>query len=255
MHAVAPIQITKAQQEQYREEGYFILESVIPEEHLRLLRDCCQASIERVNAKMDAQGVVKLGINLRDNRYFCGFPSNDDPQLREFYFSPLMAEICKATIGGTAYYFWEQYVVKAAEKGMTFSWHQDSGYCRDVPGHPPYVTCWCALDDMSEANGTAYILPYGRAGSRELKEHVHDPRTNDLIGYHGEDPGVPVLAPAGSIAVFSSFTFHRSGFNRTNGWRRVYLAQYSPIPMASPEGKLMGRAEPFLKDGELVAKA
>ena len=39
-----------------------------------------------------------------------------------------MADVCRATLGDTAYLFWEQYVVKGAEAGMKFSWHQDSGY-------------------------------------------------------------------------------------------------------------------------------
>ena len=41
------------------------------------------------------------------------------------------------------------------------------------------------------------------------------PRTNDKVGYHGNDPGEPAIVPAGSIVVFSSRTFHRSGPNLT----------------------------------------
>lgn len=25
--------------------------------------------------------------------------------------------------------------------------------------HKPYLTCWCTLDDVSEENGTVYVLP------------------------------------------------------------------------------------------------
>ena len=39
-----------------------------------------------------------------------------------------MAEVCKATIGDNAVLFNEQWVVKGAEQGMNFAWHQDSGY-------------------------------------------------------------------------------------------------------------------------------
>ena len=62
-------------------------------------------------------------------------------------FSELMAEICRATIGDTAFLFYDQYVVKAAEKGIPFSWHQDSGYLGF--SHRPYVTIWAAVDDVS----------------------------------------------------------------------------------------------------------
>ena len=63
-----------------------------------------------------------------------------------------MAEICKATLGDTAYLFWEQYVVKEPETGGSFSWHQDSGYLSYL-NNKPFLTCWRALDDMNQANG------------------------------------------------------------------------------------------------------
>ncbi|MGH2543708.1 MAG: phytanoyl-CoA dioxygenase family protein, partial [Ardenticatenaceae bacterium] len=151
-----------------------------------------------------------------------------------FLFSDLMAEIVRATLGDTSYLFVEQYVVKAAEVGMTFSWHQDSGF---VPSeHKPYVSCWCALDDMTEENGTIYVLPYDRAGTRGFIKHRRDEQTNDMIGYEGCDPGIPVIVPAGSIAVFSSTLLHRSGANTTPRMRRVYLAQYSSEPIMNESG-------------------
>jgi hypothetical protein len=43
-------------------------------------------------------------------------------------------------------------------------------------------------------------------------------------------------APAGSIAVFSSVCFHRSGPNRTSKMRCIYLPQYSAEPILSADG-------------------
>ncbi len=243
------VRITDAHARQYQDEGYFILEQAIPDDMLDLLRSECGRFIDEMNAEMDRQGTDVLGISHRDKRYFVAHPSQRSPRLREFLFSDLMADICRATIGPQAYLFWEQYVVKAAEKGMKFGWHQDSGFEVGVK-HKPYVSCWCALEDMSEANGTIYVLPYDRAGTREMVEHVREEGTNDMIGYTGDDPGIPVIVPAGSIAVFSSVTFHRSGPNMTDRMRRVYLAQYSPEVIPNREGTApFGRDEQFLKDG------
>lgn len=245
------IEITEAQKKQYSDEGYFIVERVIPEAHLELLRGACARFIDRANAEMDEQGTDVLGLTRRNSRYFVTHPSLEMPELLDFTFSDVMAAICRATLGPEVYLFYEQYVVKAAERGMKFSWHQDSGYV-DVP-HPPYLTCWCALDDMSEENGTVYVLPYPRAGVRAKVEHVQDEEVGDLVGYFGDDPGVPVIVPAGSIAVFSSVTFHRSGFNTTDRMRRVYLAQYASGIIYNAESQPWGRFEPFLKDGRRVA--
>src|SRR5689334_12361012 len=112
------ITITEDQREQYREEGYFILEGVIPDRHLELLRSECDGFIERINRQMDTAGTDTLGINHRDSRYFIANCIQERPALGEFIFSDLMADICRATLGDDAYLFWNQYVVKCAEVGM-----------------------------------------------------------------------------------------------------------------------------------------
>ena len=250
---MTPLRITEQQKEQYQNEGYFILERVIPEEHLEMLRDECSRFIALMDAEMDRLGVDVIGINHRSNRYFISNRHKESERMHEFIYSDLMAEICRATLGPDVYLFNEQYVVKAAEKGMKFGWHQDSGYVGH--DHRPYLTCWCPLDDVTEENGTVYILPYSRAGTRQRQEHAIEEGSNDLIGYEGDDPGIPIIAPAGSIAVFSSTNFHRSGPNRTNRMRRVYLPQYSAEPIMNKDGtQIYGLAEPFLKDGKRVER-
>ncbi len=252
MTNAAILQITDAQKEQFREEGYFILEQALPGAFVQTLRDECQRFIDQTNAEMDRQGVDVLGINHRDNRYFIPHPSQESPAIREILFSDVFAEICHATVGDHAWVYWEQYVVKAAEIGMKFSWHQDSAFGQAAP-HKPYVSCWCALDDVSEENGTVYVLPYSRAGTREVVPHIKEEGTNDLVGYSGDDPGEIVEIPAGGIAVFSSTNLHRSGVNTTDKMRRVYLAQFSGELIQNKDGSgPFGRAEPLLQDGRRV---
>ena len=90
----------------------------------------------------------------------------------------------------------------AADEGMAFSWHQDSGYvkARDPETtHPPYLTCWCTLDDVSVVNGTVHVLGLDEGGTRDtIVTHGHDRETNDLIGYTGDLAGAAIEAPAGS---------------------------------------------------------
>jgi len=248
------LHISDAQKQQFQNEGYFVLENALSDEQLELLRDECTLAIEQADAEMDTAGADVTGINRRGNRYFITQPSLSRPALNSIYHGDLMADICRATLGETAFAAWEQFVVKGAETGMKFSWHQDSGYAHSGGAVvlPPGVSCWCALDDMSEENGTAYILPYARGGNGQLVEHVRDEEINDLVGYFGDDPGDPVIVPAGGIAVFSALAFHRSGFNTTDKMRRVYLAQYTSALAKNADGSNFGRAEPFLQNGEIV---
>ena len=240
--------------EQYRRDGYFILESVIPNTDIELLRATCTGAIRGMDAKMDREGTDTLGINHRGKRYFVGQSYAEFPALGRFLFSDLMAEICRATLGGTAFLHNDQYVVKCEETGMRFAWHQDGAYVHARIGeHSECITCWCTLDDVHEKNGTIFILPASRFGKRELVEHQRDPESNDRIGYFGDDPGDPVVAPAGSIAVFSSLVFHRSGLNSSGNQRRVYLAQYAPEQIQNKPGQWPQYfAEPFLWDGVIV---
>ena len=185
--------VTSEHARQFREEGFFVLRDILPLGDLDTLRGECQRVIGAREREMDRLGVDKLDLDHRGRRYFL-HAYKKSPAVERFLCSNLMAQIAQAALGDTVYLFNEQYVVKAAEKGTQFSWHQDSGFIDYA--HQAYLTCWIALDDVTEANGTVYLLPYSRAGTRDVVEHVRDQETNDLIGYFGDDPGEPVMVPA-----------------------------------------------------------
>ncbi|MCE9614061.1 MAG: phytanoyl-CoA dioxygenase family protein [Lentisphaerae bacterium] len=248
----APL-VTEAMKQQYRDEGYMILERIIPADMLQMLREECSYFLGYYDSEMDMRRTKVDGINHRSKRYFISNRYHLSPRMWEFIFSPLMAEITQATLGPDVYLFNEQWVIKGAEQGMKFAWHQDSGYVGRQNPHKPYLTCWCTLDDVSEQNGTVYVLPHSRGGTRQtIFDHTQEPGSNDLIGYQGSDPGLPIIAPAGSIVAFTSYTFHRSGANTTSRMRRIYLPQYSGEPILNKDGSNWAMAVPFMKDGKRV---
>lgn len=237
--------------DQYRAEGYFILENVIKPDDLELLRSGAQFSIDRLDAAFDEAGVDRIDINARGKRYFSNMVYQERPELRRFAFGETMAAICRAVLGPEAFLFWEQYVIKAADPDTAFAWHQDSGYVHE--DHDPYLTCWIPLDDVNEENGAVYLLPYSRSGIRSYVKHLRAD-TGDEVCYFGSDPGIPVVAPAGSIVCFSSTVIHRSGPNLTDRLRRVYLLQYSrEVIMKKDRTGPWGSFEQFLADGSVVA--
>ncbi len=250
------MEITSEQRELFREEGYMILEGIIPDDMLVMLREECSYFLGYMDAQMDADKQHAYDINHRGKRYFISNRYRLSPRMWRFIFSPLMADLCQTALGPNVCLFNEQWVVKGAEQGMKFAWHQDSGYVkhRDTKTrHKPYLTCWCTLDDVSEENGTVYLLPHSRGGtSHTIYDHTREEGTNDLIGYTGNDPGIPIIAPAGSIVAFTSFNFHRSGTNTSPRMRRIYLPQYSSEPIMTSDGQRWGMAVPFVKDGEII---
>ena len=77
---------------------------------------------------------------------------------------------------------------------------------------------WC-LDDFTEANGATRIVP----GSHKLNRA---PRADEA----GVDT-IPLEAPAGSIVVFESRLWHRTGFNRTADQRRAGVFAWYTKPI------------------------
>ena len=240
----------------YRETGFTVLPAVIDDRTLGMLREESAYFVGYTDATMDAQGVEVRGITHRGKRYFISNRYRSSARLADFLFGPLMAEITTSFLGDTVFLFNEQWVVKGADQGMKFAWHQDSGYVKafdPATTHTPYLTCWCALDDMTEANGTISVLPHDVLGTRNhIFDHEREEGTNDLIGYAGAESGEVITMGAGSIAVFSSTSLHRSGSNTTDQQRRVYLTQYSSSPLTSSTGELWAQAVPFITQGEVV---
>jgi ectoine hydroxylase-related dioxygenase (phytanoyl-CoA dioxygenase family) len=217
----------------FRETGSFVLARALAADDLARLRRECQRLVDEREAEMDRLGLDVLDLDHRGRRYFLhGYATSI--AVRRFVTSDLMVRIARAALGDVVHLFNEQFVVKAADRGLRFGWHQDSGFIDDP--HDPYLTCWIPLDDVDAENGTVWLLPYSRAGTRAVVEHVRDPETNDLIGYVGDDPGDPLILPAGSIACFSSTVFHRSGPNTTGRMRRAFVAQYSAQPILDRDG-------------------
>jgi ectoine hydroxylase-related dioxygenase (phytanoyl-CoA dioxygenase family) len=171
-------------------------------------------------------------------------------------FSAAMANICRETIGDTAYFFFDQYVVKGPDRGMAFGWHQDSGYVVGNGGpadHLPYITCWCPLDDATRENGTVQVVPGSHRDG--IRPHARQAGSNDLLAQVADD-GVAIEAPAGSVVVFSSLLLHATGANRTDRRRRVYLAQYTAEAMLNPGTRQLRRnAIAFLQAGRQVSFA
>jgi ectoine hydroxylase-related dioxygenase (phytanoyl-CoA dioxygenase family) len=251
----------QAQRAQFAAEGYAVFERALDGPLLDLLRAECARVIEREDRRLDALGVDVSGISHRGKRYFAGECQRVQPDLRRVLFSEVMAGICRATLGDDAYFFYDQYVVKGPDTGMAFSWHQDSGYVVGNGGpadHKPYLTCWCALDDTTAANGTVRLIPFSQAPATRdgIVPHHRQAGSNDLVGWTGEDEGVTVEVPAGSVVAFSSLVLHATGPNATPHMRRVYLAQYTAEPMLDPGSPHLRRdAVPFLRRGTQVTFA
>ena len=245
--------VTDKHREQYEAQGYCIVRNAVPAYLLALLDRQCLQAIENVHEEMDRLGVHVLGGSRRGRQYAPGGCRSRQPELDEFLFSAFLSDVRDRLLGPGSSLLWEQYAVKLGAAGPLadaggyrqgdgnpqslgrFSWHQDSGY---LPfAHSPYLSCWVALDDASEANGALRVLPFDELGIRTRVAHLPDPENGDLVGYFGTLPGMLLPAGRGDMVCFSSTLFHRSARNDSVYDRRAYLAQYAPHDFPSAEGK------------------
>ena len=235
-----PLVFTPDMEEQFRREGYLILERVVPEEQLRLLHRCCDELLAEGKATIDN------GDNQRNHKFLFGAMSQR-PALRSFVFSDLYAEICRRTLGPDAWFINDQYSYKDARTGGEFPWHQDGAYV-GAP-HLPYLTTWVAMIDMTEANGTIRVVPRSRAKTKETVQGAHS-RREPIENHIGDERGIAVEVPAGSMAIFSSTVFHQSMPNTSDRPRAAYIVQFGPEAVCGKPGvglHLDGQA--FLKNG------
>jgi ectoine hydroxylase-related dioxygenase (phytanoyl-CoA dioxygenase family) len=259
--ANVPAMTFEAQKDHFADQGYAVFEGLLEGEYLETLRAECGKFVAREDARMDAAGVDTLGISHRGTRYFANECQREQPSLRTILFSEQMAEVCRACLGDTAYFFFDQYVVKGPEQGLGFGWHQDSGYMVGNGGpadHKPYLTCWCPLDDTTIENGTVRVIPFDRAPKSrdEILPHTRQLVSNDLVADAGNEQGVALEVKAGSVVAFSSRLLHATGVNQTPKMRRVYLAQYSPEAILNPGTRQLRRnAIALLQRGEHVTLA
>lgn len=225
------MEISQDQKRHFEKQGFMIVPGFLEAEELDTLRGICDQNIEKIEENMRLKGITEDRINVLGKKYFIPDSRKSHYGIGKLIFSRKMAEICRATIGDTAYLHNEQFVVKMTDAATSFAWHQDSGYSVFQGGaapHKPYVTCWIALDNMSLANGTISVLPFDRAPSRDLMEHHWEAEANAMVGYDGDDPGILVEVGAGTLVAFSSFLLHKSGANTTDRPRRSYFVAFTP---------------------------
>ncbi len=215
--------ISGAQAEAYATQGGFVLPDVFsPMELTALLAELDPLEAEK-NALLQHVDPNAIAIAKHDEIVFRAHTVLQSPQAKALASHPAMLALVKDLIGPKVRLYWDQIVYKRPGTPTEFPWHQDNGYTYVQPQQ--YLTCWIALTDATEENGCPWIAP----GLHKLGTLDHWWAD---IGFQclKETPNDAIAMPlkAGSIAVFSSLTPHRTGPNLTANTRKAYILQYAP---------------------------
>jgi ectoine hydroxylase-related dioxygenase (phytanoyl-CoA dioxygenase family) len=242
--------MTPEQRRQFDDLGYFVLEDVFTKDEMEDLTRTIEAYHRRHEASLRERGGTE-GISRTDEILFTSHLAEQDDALRKFVTRPEFVAIATELLGPNVDLYWNQSVFKGPEGEKEFPWHQDDGYTPVEPS--PYLTLWLALNDATTENGCISVIPKSHKQGRV----PHRPSPIGLICHELDDPNQGIMVPvkAGSMAVFQSLMFHKSGVNRSKGTRKAYIIQYSHSGLRSAlTGELVNNRIPLARDGQSVER-
>lgn len=215
--------VTQTQALSYQEQGGFILEDAFSSDEVAQIIGALDPLEAAANAHLNAAPNRKVMIGRGDEIVFRPHAVLQSEVASAFAKHPVFGQLCRDLIGVNARLYWDQLVYKRPGTAQEFPWHQDNGYTFVDPQQ--YLTCWVALTDATLDNGCPWIAP-GKHLHGTLAHHWTDLGFECLDGAPTDAMALPLKA--GSIAVFSSLTPHRTGPNLSQDIRKAYILQYAP---------------------------
>ena len=204
--------LTADQTGEFRERGWFHLGRVFDDDALAEIRGEYDRILERP---------LRIGEQGKGPFEYSPLLHVQSPVLCRHATHPEIVAAAVDLLGPDVRLYWDQAVSKPPGATSDVPWHQDNGYTPVVPEE--YLTFTVAIDAASEQNGCLWIQP----ASHHSGVQPHQP--TDMLffrGYEGDDPGVAVPQPEGSVLCFSSLTMHRTGPNTSDGPRRSWVIQF-----------------------------
>ena len=216
----------------YREEGYLLLEDVIPESTLARLRQAIDRYVEKSrsatcsNREFDLdRGHTAKRPRLRRLKD----PHLRDPVFRELAESDAIVEPAAQLLNGTVRFDHSKLNFKHPDASAEIHWHQDWAFYPHT--NDDILAVGVMIEDCTPASGPLRVIPGSHLGP--LYDHhyrglfagaVQDDALADLI------PGaVDLTGPAGSVSIHHVRTLHASANCTANTTRPLLLLSYAAV--------------------------
>jgi ectoine hydroxylase-related dioxygenase (phytanoyl-CoA dioxygenase family) len=201
--------------EEIRILGYTVLPGVLGERELGPAREKLDAIYR---AQLDEVGGEEVVRRINDEHVARAPLAYDDFFLGVATRPAVLAIVGRLLTGGYFQLMLQNGIINAPAQGHDHAagaWHRDLNYQHYVSSRPLSVSALFCIDDFSALTGGTHVLP----GSHNVEAFPPDA----FIERHE----LQIEAPAGSVIVFDSMMYHRTGVNRSAGPRRAINHTYT----------------------------
>lgn len=229
--------LSKAQIEEYHEQGYLKVERLfslaeaeeLASEMVRVIEQWGQETIGWVGPWRDRY--LDDADRLNTKAVFMHNPHHYSPVWGRVIFHEKMIACLGQLIDGPVQYHHTVLHAKPPELGTPFPMHQD--YPFYPHDGPDFVDCLLHLDDTPLESGALMVVP--KSHKQGPLEHVLGPETAPHLPpekYHPDQiESVAVPAARGDMVFFNYQTIHWSDCNRTDSWRKSVRFGYHSTQM------------------------
>lgn len=130
-------------------------------------------------------------------------------------------------------------VAKVPGSPIICHWHQDEAFYRrptDPATHSrTRMSVWIPLHDAEEENGCLWVVPGSHAWGLQPFTLVDSGQCRRRLTRkeYADRHAIPVPVPAGSVVLFSAWTWHHSKVNTTDRVRRAVIVSYQEATVGS----------------------
>ena len=229
---VPPKILTQAQRESYFENGYVLLESIVPMDWIEKVRAVTDEMVERSREIATSDMVFDLEPgHSKDNPRLrrLSSPVEHHPTYWDYASQSVIADIAADLVGPDVKFHHSKLNFKWAEGGEEVKWHQDIQYWPHTNYSP--LTIGTYLHDVGEEQGPLGVIPGSHRG--ELFDEYNDKGQwvgcidDKDLGRVPLDKAEYLMGPAGSVTVHNCRTVHGSKPNLSDLGRPLLLNIYS----------------------------
>jgi ectoine hydroxylase-related dioxygenase (phytanoyl-CoA dioxygenase family) len=223
----SPDTIAAVQVSQYHADGFLVVRRVFSSEVVAEL----EAEAIRLHRRRDLIDSNNIrcrwqnDVDTGECRFDCFDPVIDlsavcDRVARD----PRLLDILAALYGEPAHLFKDKLIFKAPGT-VGYKLHQDYIAWKTFP--TTFLTAIVAIDGADASNGATEVFPgFHQRGCLTPPDGMyHDLPATIVDG----SPGVVLDLAPGDVAIFSGYTPHRSGPNRSSEWRRLLYLSYNAL--------------------------